>query len=101
MQIRLMMGATANWKIIMNRLGYHENYDRRTNQISYIRRLRSLNYPRFHAYLEHGDQQATINLHLDEKAVSYSGQTRHSGVYDGELVEKEAERIQQSLQAYA
>ena len=32
-------------------------------------------------------------LHLDQKQASYKGHTAHSGDYDGEVVEREAEVI--------
>ena len=89
-----------NWKIVMNRLGYHEHYDRRSQQTSYIRRLRSLNYPRHHVYLEMREQDVRVNLHMDEKQVSYEGQPRHSGEYDSELVQKEGERIKKFIETY-
>lgn len=93
MQIRFPSSPAVNWRVVMSRLGYHEQYDRRSQQFSYAKRLRSLPYPRFHAYIETGGVDVVINLHLDEKAASYAGQTRHSGDYDGELVVKEAGRI--------
>ena len=34
-----------------------------------------------------------FNLHLDQKKPSYSGSSAHSGEYDGEIIEKEVERI--------
>ncbi|MEK7167794.1 MAG: hypothetical protein AAB791_02210 [Patescibacteria group bacterium] len=61
---------------------------------SFVRRLGSNFYPRFHAYVE-GSQ---INLHLDQKQPSYEGSHAHSGEYDGELVESEAERIKQTME---
>jgi len=37
-------------------------------------------------------------LHLDQKKPSYQGQTKHSGEYEGELVEVEKARILQLLE---
>ena len=73
----------------IRRCGYGKIHDRRTGQESYVRRLGSNFYPRFHVYLE-GDY---INLHLDQKQASYEGTSAHSGEYDGEVVEQEGERI--------
>lgn len=55
-------------------------------------------YPRLHIYIRKiGESEFEINLHLDQKKPSYEGSTAHSGEYEGELVEKEAERIKQLL----
>ncbi len=37
--------------------------------------------------------QTRISLHLDAKKPSYEGTAAHGGEYQGELVEKEMERI--------
>ncbi len=57
------------------------------------------NYPRFHIYLKKNEEtgEFDMNLHLDQKQPSYEGSSAHSGEYDGELVEKEAKRIQSLL----
>ena len=38
-----------------------------------------------------------FNLHLDQKKPTYEWHIAHSGEYDGELVEKEIERIKKIL----
>lgn len=93
MQAFIPQSRNLNWKIVLNRLGYHEHFDQRSQQVSYIHRLRSLNYPRYHLYLEMRGQDVRVNLHIDEKQASYEGQTRHSGEYDGVLVQNEIARI--------
>ena len=61
---------------------------------SYIRPVsRNGFYPRWHLYLENKDDIYTFKLHLDQKRVSYEGQTAHSGDYDDDLVKEEAKRI--------
>lgn len=97
MKIRLEQSPHFNIKVAMNRLGYHEHTDRRTRSTSYIRRLQSLQYPRFHVYIEELSNGISINVHFDEKKPSYGNSPRHSGQYDSELVQKEAERIQNYL----
>jgi hypothetical protein len=79
----------------MQRAGYSEFTDPRTGEISYTRRLRTHFYPRWHVYLEQHGQELQISLHLDQKQPSYPGFTKHSGEYDGEIVEAEADRIAQ------
>lgn len=56
---------------------------------SFVRRLARNDYPRFHVYIE----GQYINLHLDQKQASYEGFHAHSGEYDGDVVEREGERI--------
>jgi len=81
----------------MNRLGYHQQYDKRSGQVSYVRRISSLGYPRFHLYINEKRGGLAFNLHFDEKKPSYSGQTAHSGQYEGELVGYELARIKSIL----
>ncbi len=70
-------------------------------EIAFIRPLTSAGsgYPRFHVYVKIDgiSRETQINLHLDQKKPIYSGATAHSGEYDGELVEKEVERIKKIL----
>lgn len=55
-------------------------------------------YPRFHIYIKKDEEGGFIfNLHLDQKKPSYRGSSAHSGEYEGELVEREAERIKNIL----
>ena len=60
---------------------------------SYVHRLGSTHYPRFHAYLVTGDNYFEVDLHLDQKQPSYGGTSAHSGEYEGVAVENEAQRI--------
>ena len=39
-----------------------------------------------------------FNLHLDQKKPIYKGAPAHAGEYEGEIIEKEAERIKQIFQ---
>ena len=74
---------------VIRRAGYGQVRDQRASEISYSRRLGDGLYPRFHVYIN----SQTLNLHLDQKQVSYDGYSAHSGEYDGEIVERESERI--------
>ncbi|MDO8669229.1 MAG: hypothetical protein Q7K65_02960 [Candidatus Buchananbacteria bacterium] len=87
MKIQIQLNINAD--LIMRRSGYGYLRDRNTGQGSYARRLGNGFYPRFHVYIE----GASINLHLDQKQASYEGTSAHSGEYDGEVVEREGERI--------
>lgn len=80
----------------MRGLGYapHEN----RAGLSFVRRLGRNEYPKFHVYInEEGAEEIILNLHLDQKAPSYAGSSAHSGEYEGEVVEKEIERIKDLL----
>ncbi len=83
---------------LVRRCGYGEIRDFRTGEISYVRRLGSSFYPRFHLYLNEEGERLVLNLHLDQKKPIYAGQKAHSGEYDGELVEAEAQRIKEIIE---
>jgi len=86
-----------NLKVFLNRLGYHEHLDRRAKEGSFVRRLGSGQYPRLHLYVELDDRRVIFKLHLDEKKASYAGINRHSGQYEGKILEDEMHRIINSL----
>jgi len=84
---------------LMRKIGYHYiGGDEEKSEYNFIRPLGGGGgYPRLHIYLKKEDKNLIFNLHLDQKKPIYKGTTAHSGEYDGELVEKEAERIKQIL----
>jgi hypothetical protein len=71
--------------------GYMPFYD------GYVKVLSRSGYPRFHLYVDETDNQYVLNLHLDQKKPSYGKETAHSGEYEGEVVEREAERIKELI----
>ena len=80
-------GLAVHW---LRRLGYQPSPQRD----SYVRRLSSAGYPRFHLYITAEDEKnCYLSLHLDQKKISYQGQKAHSGEADGALVREEKERI--------
>jgi hypothetical protein len=87
--MKIQVPAELNPVEVVRRAGYGQVMDRRATEPSWARRLGSGIYPRFHIYIK-GD---IINLHLDQKQVSYDGYNAHSGEYDGETVETEGQRI--------
>jgi hypothetical protein len=81
---------------LMRKIGYHfQRKDEKTNELTFARPPRS--YPRFHLFLKQEDGNLVFSLHLDQKRPVYQGTPAHSGEYEGEVVEKEAERIKQIL----
>src|SRR3989338_7403721 len=83
---------------IIRRIGYMPAYFQNEGEISIVRQLGRNDYPRFHLYIKQNDQDFSFNLHLDQKKPTYEGSTGHSGEYNGDVVEGEAERIRQILQ---
>jgi hypothetical protein len=77
---------------LLRRAGYGEAPGFR-GEISYTRRVRGSDFPRYHAYIEERDGGVQVNLHLDQKAASYQGSHAHSGEYEGPLIEQEMRRI--------
>ncbi|SRR6056297_203786 len=82
-----------NPRELIRRCGYGEWVDKDHNNISYTKKLGSSNYPRFHVYLDVFDNYFAVNLHLDQKQVSYLKGQAHSADYQGPQVEEEARRI--------
>jgi len=92
MRIKISSDLLTDPARLIKRCGYAEIRERQ-GRVSYVRRLRGYRYPRFHVYIDKDE----FRLHLDQKAPVYKGVPAHSGEYEGEVLEKEAERIKQSL----
>jgi len=84
--------------VVLRRVGYTPFRDPKSGEDSFIRRLGTHFYPRFHLYVEVEGSGFRLNLHLDQKQASYEGFRKHSGEYDGSTVEAEAERLYNALQ---
>lgn len=81
---------------LMRQCGYHpERQNKEQSVFCRIIGSSKSGYPRFHAYLktDHVSQVTVINLHLDQKRPIYQGAPAHSAEYEGEIVEKEVDRI--------
>lgn len=81
---------------LMRRIGYH--FLEENSGFSFIRPLERRGYPRFHLHSKIEDNKLILNLHLDQKRPLYRGVPAHAAEYKGKVVEKEAERIKQTLQ---
>lgn len=89
-------------EIWLRHAGYGLIPEREGGQISFTRRFTRDLYPRFHVYFleqkaSNGEDFITFNLHLDQKRPGYAGQARHNAEYDGEIVEREIERLESLL----
>ena len=82
---------------VLRSIGYTPFVDPKTGEQSFVRRLGTYFYPRFHVYPEIVKGELVVNLHLDQKKASYSGFRKHNGEYNGPTVEAEAERIYTAL----
>lgn len=89
MKFSVLASKYEDLKKITRRFGYAAIFDKRSGQESFVRRLGSGYYPRFHLYLEEKGSDIIFNLHLDQKKASYQGQHMHNAEYDGDLVEAE------------
>jgi len=85
--------------MLMRRCGYAE-YKNRQGVVSFVKRIRGIEFPRFHAYIELATNGFSINLHLDQKAPIYKSVSAHGGEYDGPVVEREGERIRTTVEQY-
>jgi len=85
---------------LARKIGYRPMGVSEDNEYNLVRPLTNRNYPRFHIYLKKDNQSGIFyfNLHLDQKQPSYQGSAAHSGEYQGELIEKEAERIKRIIE---
>jgi hypothetical protein len=81
-----------NILVLVRRLGYRPLSNERS-EFSCVKTLTRQNYPRFHLYVKEGKGKIIFNLHLDQKKPSYAGASAHSGEYNGEIIESEAQRI--------
>lgn len=85
---------------LMRRVGYiFQGQDQKTLEQIFSRPLERAGFPRFHLYLKENKEtgEMIFNLHLDQKRPIYKGVPAHAGEYEGGVVEREAERIKQTL----
>jgi len=82
----------ANVLALTRKIGYVIR-GKKKEELDCVRYLSSQSYPRFHLYIKEDGDNLRFNLHLDQKKPSYKGSSAHSGEYEGDLIEKEKERI--------
>ena len=83
-------------QVLMRRLGYRPLGYTDRKELNSVRPLGGT-YPRFHVYASATPEVVTMNIHLDQKKVSYEGVTAHSGDYDSETVREEVLRIKEMI----
>jgi len=85
---------------ILRNVGYFSIFDRKTQKGSFVRKLTSERYPRFHLYLKEVDGELIFDLHLDQRKTVYSGQKAHNADYDSPEVKQELARIFQEVKKF-
>lgn len=86
----------------LRKAGYTYLPGRGDGESSFVRRLAGTFYPRFHIYYKQGKDKdgypmLMFDLHLDQKKPGYKGFNRHNAEYDGEVVEREIDRLKSFL----
>lgn len=99
MNLRYPKSQVLNPLDILRKAGYAPFTDPKTGSESFVLRLTSGFYPRFHLYLNDKGDEIEFSLHLDQKKPSYGTNHMHSGEYDGPTVEKEMARIEKWIKA--
>jgi hypothetical protein len=79
--------------LTLRKAGYSPFKDPQSGDESFIIRLTSEFYPRFHLYAEKSGEGTSLSLHLDQKKPSYGTGNMHGGEYEGPAIEKEFDRI--------
>ena len=99
MELKYSKTRVQNPLAILRKAGYSPFTDPKTGSESFVLRLSSGFYPRFHLYLNDKGKDIEFSLHLDQKKPSYKGTRMHGGEYDGPTVEKEMERIRKWIES--
>jgi hypothetical protein len=99
MKFSLNKGLTKeNVYNLMRKIGYRfQERNESKSELIFVRPLEGNSYPRFHLYLKSENGNLIFNLHLDQKRPTYKGAAAHAAEYEGEIVEKELERIKENL----
>jgi hypothetical protein len=87
-------------QFIRSKASYAHIHSHHTGHDSYVRRLTRDYYPRLHMYIKLEGDQVIFDLHLDQKKVSYKGSHAHNAEYDGDIVEREINRIKGLILKY-
>ena len=98
MKILLPDTFSVNLRQFLRRNGYASHLQTKLDRLSFVKRVTSDDFPRFHIYIEKDIRGKNyLTLHLDQKKPSYDGAHAHSGEYDGDLVRNESQALQKSI----
>ncbi|MEA3453009.1 MAG: hypothetical protein U9Q96_01575 [Patescibacteria group bacterium] len=94
----IINNSDENLLSLVRKIGYRVNPSDRGG-FNCIKSIGNMGYPRFHIFISEDKDKFIFNLHLDQKKPSYSGSSAHAGEYDGEIIEREVERIKKVLES--
>ncbi|RMD52336.1 hypothetical protein D6827_00200 [Candidatus Parcubacteria bacterium] len=100
MKLEIPKNNLINPMEIARKAGYSYFIDPVSGKESFVFRLTPDYYPRFHLYISTNEKNIIFDLHLDQKKPSYNNNNKHSGEYDGPIVEKELKRIAAWIRHY-
>ncbi len=100
MRVEVRGPVAQTVRVLMGRCGYHAEVGYRGGE-AYARRIGSLPFPRFHAYvIASTPHRLVLRVHLDQKRPSYVGSHAHAAEYDGSALQAEAARLRQCLRGH-
>lgn len=98
MKIPLPDSFHVNLKRFLQQNGYSTHLHLKTDRLSFIKRITTDDYPRFHIYIEKDlSGKNYFTLHVDQKKPSYNSGHAHMGEYSSEIVMQEARNIQKAI----
>lgn len=88
----------SNPTTLLRRAGYTFQHTTENNEMSFVRPMARIGYPRFHMYVKVDGANMEISFHLDQKKHTYGDETRHHGEYEESgVLEEEANRLKMVL----
>lgn len=93
MKFTLKNKLSHNTEYVMRKAGYTYIFDNISQQGSFVRKLTSEYYPRFHLYITETKQEITFDLHLDQAKTRYKKQKAHRADYKSDNVKVELTKL--------
>ncbi len=100
MKFRLPNNFSDTPAMMLRRLGYLQIVDRLSGKTSYVRKLATGHYPRFHLYIKESSEEIVFDLHLDQAKTRYEGQTAHKADYETPEVKEELTRVYLAVEKF-
>ncbi len=95
MKLTTKNSFSQNIPSLLRQCGYLRIFDQKSGKESFVRKISTEHYPRFHLYIKEDSEKVIFDLHLDQKSNIYQGQKAHSADYDSPEVKSELQRIAQ------
>lgn len=100
MKFRLPNKFSQTPAMMLRRAGYLQITDRLSGKTSYVRKLTSNHYPRFHLYTKEDLSEVVFDLHLDQAKTRYEGQKAHNADYETPEVKEELTRVYMAIERF-